>query len=91
MKTRGYGMDYRHFEDLEKASIDLHGLTVEEAEIRLIEFLNGLPKEVRAVEVTHGYSRGTALKRMVKEDFYHWRVKDKRVGLNPGVTYLLLK
>ena len=75
----------------EKAAIDLHGLTVDEAEMQLIELLEQLPKIVRAVEVTHGYRRGTALKRMVQKDFYHWRVKDKRVSLNPGATWFLLK
>ena len=79
------------WKDGETASIDLHGLVVDEAEMRLIELLEGLPKTVRAVEVTHGYSHGTALKRMVRGDFYHWRVRDKRVGLNAGVTWLLLK
>lgn len=74
-----------------RAGIDLHGLTVDEAEMQLIELLEALPQAVRAVEVTHGYRHGTALKRMVKQDFYHWRVTDKRVGLNPGSTWLLLK
>ena len=77
--------------DSEKSHIDLHSLTCEEAELRLIEHLEVLPKIVRAVEVTHGYSHGTALKRMIKKDFYHWRVTNKRVDLNPGVTWLLLK
>lgn len=84
-------MQVSELREEEKAALDLHGLTVEEAEICLIEFLNGLPDEVLAVEVTHGYSRGTRLKRMVRDDFYHWRVRDKRVGLNPGVTWLLLR
>lgn len=74
-----------------KAGIDLHGLTVYEAEMALTEFLNNQPKGVVVVEVTHGYSRGTALKKMVKQEFHHWRIKDKRVGLNPGVTYFWLK
>ena len=75
----------------ESAKIDLHGLVVSEAEMRLIELLEALPKTVRAVEVTHGYSHGTALKHMVRKDFYHWRVKEKRVALNAGVTWLVLK
>ena len=77
--------------DFEKSYIDLHGLTCEEAVLQLIEHLDALPKAVRAVEVTHGYSHGTTLKRMVKQDFFHWRVTDKQVGLNPGITWLLLK
>ncbi len=78
-------------ENAQKAAVDLHGLTVDEAELRLIETLEALPKTVRALEVTHGYSRGTALKHMVRDVFYHWRVADKQVCLNPGVTWLILK
>ena len=84
-------MRIEELKDREKEAIDLHGLTVDEAEMYLAEFLNSLSSEVRAVEVAHGYSRGTALKRMVKNDFYHWRVADKRGGLNPGATRLILK
>lgn len=83
-------MDIAKLKTAELAKIDLHGLTVDEAEMELTAFLNELPKHVRAVEVTHGYSHGTALKKMVKTDFYHWRVRDKQVGLNPGCTWLLL-
>ena len=77
--------------DEEWAAIDLHGMTVDEAEIELIELLERLAKGVRYLRVTHGYSHGTALKRMVKNDFWHWRVRDKRVETNPGVTWLVLK
>ena len=79
------------WKESEIAKIDLHGLVLDEAEMQLIELLESLPKGVRAVEVTHGYNRGTAMKRMVQKDFYHWRVRDKRVGLNAGVTWLVLK
>ncbi len=75
----------------EMAFIDLHGFTVEEAELELIDFLEQLPKTVSKVEVSHGYSRGTALKKMLRYEFYHWRVKETRPGLNPGASYLWLK
>jgi DNA-nicking Smr family endonuclease len=84
-------MDIRALSEKEIARIDLHGFTVWEAEEELIVFLDEVAKPVRAVEVTHGYSHGTALKRMVRQDFYHWRVRDKQVGLNPGCTWLILK
>lgn len=84
-------MQIENLKQDEKAEIDLHGLIVDEAEIQLIEFLEAQPKTVKAVRVTHGYSHGTALKRMVKNDFYHWRVITKQVDLNPGCTWLLLK
>ena len=84
-------MFVQDMKDCEKTTIDLHGLRVEQAEEELVVFLDGLPKTIKAVEVTHGYSHGTALKRMVKQDFYHWRVVDKQAGYNPGATWLLLK
>lgn len=71
--------------------IDLHGLTVFDAEERLTVFLNELPEDVTLVEVCHGYSHGTALKKLVKDDYWHWRVRDKRTGLNPGATLFVLK
>ncbi|MFV0411862.1 MAG: DNA mismatch repair protein MutS [Oscillospiraceae bacterium] len=73
------------------AHIDLHACTVFDAEERLILLLEGLPKEVKEEEVVHGYSRGTALKRMVRTGFYHWRVKAWQADLNPGITWLILK
>jgi DNA-nicking Smr family endonuclease len=75
----------------EKTTIDLHGLTVYDAETALIEFLDNLPKNILAVEVTHGYSHGARIKSMIKNDFYHWRVKAKQPGLNVGATWLVLK
>lgn len=84
-------MRYEELKPAEKADIDLHGHTVDEAEILLIEKLESLPKTVKMLAVTHGYSRGTSLKRMVKNDFYHWRILSKQVGLNAGTTYFVLK
>ena len=84
-------MNQPEYKSFEKAEIDLHGLTVYDAEEKLFLFLEALPKEVKLVAVTHGYSHGTRLKNMVKNDFHHWRIRDKRVGLNAGVTYFLLK
>ena len=77
--------------ECKRVEIDLHGLTVTAAEDRLTHFLNHLPKNVKEVEVVHGYSRGTALKHMVKEEFFHKRIKDKRVTLNLGATVFHLK
>ncbi len=84
-------MDFSSLPKSQLAEIDLHGCLVEDAELDLIDFLESLPKTVRAVCVTHGYSHGTRIKNMVRKDFYHWRVADKRVELNPGVTWFLLK
>ncbi len=73
------------------AAVDLHGLTVEEAEVRLFETLDALPADVQMVEVAHGYHRGTAIKKMVRDEFHHWRIVRKQASLNAGVTIFVLK
>lgn len=84
-------MDIGKLRPEELAEIDLHGLTAYDVEEKLIDCLNGLPKGVRALVVNHGFHRGTALKRMVRQDFYHWRMVDTQTGYNAGITYLILK
>lgn len=39
----------------------------------------------------HGYSGGTILRDMVRVSLKHPRIRSKMVGLNPGVTVLILK
>ena len=73
------------------AEINLHGLTVFDAETQLIEALNGLPDDICYLDVIHGYSHGTGIKKMVKNEFYHWRISAKHASLNPGSTRFILK
>ncbi len=72
-------------------TVDLHGLTAEDARFRLCHLLDSLPAEVREVRVIHGCNRGQALLSMVREDLRHPRISDVLPALNPGETRLLLR
>jgi DNA-nicking Smr family endonuclease len=72
-------------------TVDLHGLTAEDARCRLSHLIDGLPAQVREVRVIHGCNHGQALLEMVRGDFRHARVSAKLPALNPGETRLLLK
>lgn len=71
--------------------IDLHGLTVADAEYRLEHLLSSLPAGVKEVRVIHGCNRGQALRDMVRLKLKHPRIASKLLTLNPGETRLLIK
>lgn len=71
--------------------IDLHNHTVNEAKKLLDYFLDSAPPGCVSVFVIHGFSRGTALQKMVRGSYRHKRVQRKILGLNNGITELLLK
>ena len=61
-----------------------------EAKAHLERLLSRLDGNVREVAVIHGYSGGTVLRDMVRGSLKHPRIRAKVVGLNPGVTLLIL-
>ena len=63
----------------------------DDAEYRLRHLLTNAGKDVKEVVVIHGYSRGTALRDMVRQDLTHPRIAAKLPTLNEGTTRLLLK
>ena len=68
--------------------IDLHDKTVLEAEYILSKELDTLPYYVKVVEVVHGYRKGQAILKMVRQDFKHPKIKRKYLTYNRGVTRL---
>ena len=72
-------------------TVDLHTMNVSEAKAWLKGKVDRAPREIREIEVIHGYHGGTALKNMVLRSFHHPRVRQKIMGLNPGSTILILK
>lgn len=72
-------------------TIDLHNMQTEEAKKYLKQKLDSAPKEIREIEVIHGYHQGKALFNMVRKSFKHPRIKSKSIGLNQGSTTFLLK
>ena len=71
-------------------TLDLHGMTVQQAKKELQSVLKECPKHVKEVEVIHGYQGGQALQQYVRS-IKHPKVQRVIVGLNHGQTTLLLK
>ena len=71
--------------------VDIHGLMASDAKARLEHLLSNAGPQVEEVVVIHGYSRGTVLRDMVREEFAHPRVAAVLPSLNPGETRLLLR
>lgn len=75
---------------MRKLEVDFHGLSVPEAESRLRGLLKHCPPDVSEIHIIHGYHSGQAIKNMLS-GFKHKAVERKIVGLNNGVTVIVLK
>lgn len=71
-------------------TVDLHGLTLEEAKASLIHFLGQVEFDTRCVVVVHGYHAGQVLKNLVRKQFKH-EIIESKVDLDAGRTIFLLK
>lgn len=74
--------------------LDLHGMTVEQAEKRVDGTVRNAGSGVYIIRVIHGFNRGTAIRTMLNETYgrgYDKRVTRVRPGSNPGTTELILK
>lgn len=72
-------------------TVDLHTMSTAQAKKFLEMKVSSASREIREVEVIHGYHGGTALQQMVRKGFKHPRVQAKLLGLNQGTTILVLK
>lgn len=73
-----------------KVEVDIHNMRREEAKRYLEHFLSSVNGSVKEVVVIHGYASGTVLQQMVRKSLKHYRIKQKILSLNPGITTLLL-
>lgn len=73
-----------------KVEVDIHNMRREEAKRYLEHFLSSVNGSVKEVVVIHGYASGTVLQQMVRKNLKHYRIKQKILSLNPGITTLLL-
>ncbi len=79
------------FSSAQKVEVDIHHMTCEQAKAHLERVLSRLDGSVREVTVIHGYTGGTVLQEMVRNRLKHPRIRSKVVGLNQGVTLLILR
>ncbi len=72
--------------------LDIHGMTCTQAQAAIDAALRRAGGSVYRLEVVHGYHGGTQLREMVRRVYArHPRVKRLEVGLNQGVTELVLR
>ena len=72
-------------------TVNLHQMNTAQAKAWLYDKVSAAPKEIREIEVIHGFHGGTALQNMVRKSFRHPRVQSKVIPLNQGSTILILK
>ncbi len=77
--------------DKQVMTVDLHQMNTAQAKDWLYAKVTKAPREIREIEVVHGFHGGTALQNMVRKSFTHPKVRSKVLGLNPGTTILILK
>jgi len=71
-------------------TLDIHGMTVQEAKKEVQSVLKGCPKTVKEIDVIHGYNGGKALQQYIRT-LKHPKVERVLIGLNNGQTTLVLK
>jgi len=72
-------------------TVDLHDMEVSMAARYLKKAVDQAPPRTSEIVVIHGYRQGQALMHYVRRTFTHRRLRGKRLGLNRGVTYLILE
>lgn len=70
--------------------IDIHGYTINEAKIKLDNYLNSLNPLIDEVTVIHGYS-SKILQHYVRKQYNHKKILRKILTVNAGATILILK
>ena len=75
----------------QKAEIDIHNMQKEQARLEIEQFLTLANGSVKEVTVIHGCNSGTVLRDMVRKGLRHSRIQAKVVGLNDGITILVLR
>ena len=72
--------------------LDLHGMTKQQAKVCIESQLKRANNSVYRIRVIHGYHSGTELRDMVQKDYMrHTKVLRVELGINPGITDLVLR
>ena len=75
----------------DRIEVDIHGMTVSEAKLKLERLITSAPINISEVSVVHGYSGGRALCNMVRKTLKHKRIKQRILSMNPGETTLRIE
>lgn len=72
--------------------LDIHGMTQVQAKTAIDAKLRRAGSGVYRLRIIHGYHSGTALRDMIRREYgSHPKVKRVELGLNQGVTDLILR
>lgn len=75
-----------------RITLDVHGMNRVQAQAAIDAALRRCGGSVYRLEVVHGYRSGTQLRDMIRRTYAgHPKVKRIELGLNPGVTELVLR
>lgn len=77
--------------DLFTIKADLHGMPVIQAKREMMQLLKTCPKNIKEIEVVHGYINGQALQKYIRKELTHPRIERKVFGMNNGSTTIILK
>ena len=73
-------------------TIDLHGMTCYQAQVAIDAALRRAGRSTYRLELDHGYHGGSAIRDMIRRTYTrHPKVLRLELGLNPGVTELVLR
>jgi DNA-nicking Smr family endonuclease len=73
-------------------SIDVHGLNVYQAKIKIDSALKKADKSVYRLRIIHGFNHGTAIRDMIAEEYLnHPKVRKIVTGNNFGQTEFILR
>lgn len=72
--------------------LDIHGMTKYQAKISIDSQLKKANNSIYRIRVIHGFHNGTELKDMIQKDYRkHKKVLRVEIGMNPGITDLVLR
>ena len=72
--------------------LDVHGCNCYQAQISIDAALRRATGATYRIRIIHGYHRGTEIRTMVRQQYAkHPKVRRMELGLNPGITDLILR
>lgn len=71
-------------------TLDLHGMTYEQAKAELDTVMKKLPTDTRELTVIHGYHGGTVLRDLVR-NYRNPKIERKLLSMNNGSTVFIIK
>ncbi len=76
---------------MKRISIDLHNMPLIQAQREMQKLLKNCNSSIDEIEVIHGFNSGDRILRYIRTELKHPKIERRYMGLNNGVTYIILK